>query len=81
MVLLLTVAGSMSPVNGTVIRGCVEKPSSVLITSMSGTVADAHAAVGLGQVTRRKVLLVQSNTVKRSLGNGPRPDRRDPIAR
>jgi hypothetical protein len=34
-VLLLTVAGSISPLNGTVMRGWVENPSSALITSMS----------------------------------------------
>jgi hypothetical protein len=51
----VTVARSMSPVNGTVMRGCVLKPSSVLITSMSAQVGDAHRAVGLRQLTRRNV--------------------------
>ena len=68
--LLFTVAGSMSPVNGTVRRGCVEKPSSVLITSMSAQSLGRTAQSGLGSWTRRKVLFDQSRTVKRSLGNG-----------
>jgi len=54
-VLLLTVDGSMSPVKGTVIRGCVEKPSSVLMTSMSWQSLTRTAQSGRGKATRRKV--------------------------
>jgi hypothetical protein len=60
---LLTVAGSMSPVNGTVIRGCVEKPSSPLMTSMSWQSLTRTAQSGLGSWTRRSVFWVPSNTV------------------
>ncbi len=68
--LLLTLAGSMSPVKGTVKRGWVEKPSSVLRMSMSSQSLGRTAQSGLGRLTRLKVLLLQSRTVKRSLGNG-----------
>src|SRR5262245_58297146 len=74
MVSLVTLAGSMAPLNGIVTRGWVEKPSSSLITAMS-----AHSAAlagvlmqsaGTGRLTRRNVLLPNSRTGKRSLGNG-----------
>jgi len=45
----------MSPVKGTVIRGCVEKPSSVLMTSMSWQSLTRTAQSGRGKATRRKV--------------------------
>src|SRR5688572_25341558 len=54
-------------------RGCVEKPSSSLITSMSAhssALAALAAQSGLGRLTRRKVLLCHARTVKRSVGNG-----------
>ena len=60
---LLTVLGSMSPVNGTVMRGCVEKPSSVLMTSMSWQSVTRTAQSGLGSRTRRSVFCEPSNTV------------------
>src|SRR4051812_27072966 len=51
-------------------RGCVEKPSSSLMTSMSAHSTAFTAQSGLGGATRRNVLFCQSRTVKRSLGNG-----------
>src|SRR5262245_18044064 len=74
MMSLVALAGSMAPVNGIVMRGCVENPSSSLITTMSAH-STARASVlvqsaGVGRLTRRNVLLPQSRTVKRSLGNG-----------
>ncbi len=67
---LLTEAGLISPVNGIVMRGCVEKPSSSLMTSMSSHSAFLTAQSGLGRLTRRNVFCVQSRTVNRSLGKG-----------
>jgi hypothetical protein len=58
----------MSPVNGTVMRGWVEKPSSVLMTSMSWQSLTRTAQSGLGRLTRRKVALPKSTTVWRLLG-------------
>ncbi len=63
MVSLLTVARSMSPVKGTLMRGCVENPSSVLITSMSWQSLTRTAQSGFGRLTRRSVFCVPSNTV------------------
>src|SRR5687768_10998690 len=54
-------------------RGCVEKPSSSLITSMSAhssALAALAAQSGLGRLMRRNVLLCHARTVKRSVGNG-----------
>lgn len=65
---LVTVAGSMSPVKGTVKRGCVEKPSSVFSTSTSAQSLGRTAQSGLGSATRRSVMLLPSKTVKRLLG-------------
>ena len=64
------IAGSMAPVNGTVMRGWVEKPSSVLMTSMSWQSLTRTAQSGLGRLTRRNVALPKSATVWRLLGNG-----------
>src|SRR5258706_8069578 len=60
----------MSPVNGTVMRGCVLKPSSVLITSMSAQSETCTTQFGFGKLTRRNVFWAQSTCVKVSLGNG-----------
>ena len=58
----------MAPVNGIVMRGCVEKPSSSLITTMSAHSAalgaSCRAIAAVGRLTRRKVLLLQSRTVE-----------------
>ena len=69
-VLLLTLVTSMSPSNGTVMRGCVEKPSSVLMTSMSWQSLTRTAQSGFGRLTRLNVACELSRTLKRSVGNG-----------
>src|SRR5262245_38241034 len=66
-----TVLTSMAAENGTLMRGCRLKPSSVLMTSKSSQVTAAPgdaAQSGLGRFTRRKVFWVKSKTVKRLLG-------------
>ena len=68
MLLLLTVLGSMAPLKGTVMRGWVEKPSSVLSRSMSAQSLGRAVQSGLGSFTRRSVFCVKSNTVYRLLG-------------
>ena len=68
---LLTLAGSIGPVNGIEIRGCRLKPSSVLRTSMSAQSDGRTAQSGFGRLTRRPVFCDQSNVVQRLLGNGP----------
>ena len=68
---LLTLAGSIGPVNGIEIRGCRLKPSSVFSTSMSAQSDGRTPQSGFGSLTRRPVSCDQSNVVQRLLGNGP----------
>ena len=67
---LLTLAGSIAPVNGIEIRGCTLKPSSVLRTSMSAQSDGRTAQSGFGRLTRSPVFCDQSNVVQRLLGKG-----------
>ena len=68
---LSTLDGSIGPVNGIEIRGCMLKPSSVLRTSMSAQSDGRTAQSGFGRLTRRPVFCDQSNVVQLLLGNGP----------
>ena len=68
--LLFTVETSIGPENGMDRRGCMLKPSSVLMTSRSSQSDGRTLQSGLGRSTRSPVCWAWSSTVKRLLGYG-----------
>src|SRR5713101_5772629 len=67
---LFTVLGSMAPSKGISSRVCALKPSSRFMTSMSSQSDGLTLQSGFGRLTRSAVFWPESETVKKSLGNG-----------